>query len=52
LISALALRFAKHASAGEDVPFGGFKPSGYGRENGQSAVEAFTEVKAVWVSTK
>ena len=35
-----------------NVPFGGFKQSGYGRDNGQSAVEAFTEVKAVWVSTK
>ena len=34
------------------MPFGGFKQSGYGRDNGQSAVEAFTEVKAVWVSTK
>jgi len=35
-----------------NVPFGGFKQSGYGRDNGQSAVEAFTEVKAVWVSTR
>ena len=35
-----------------NVPFGGFKQSGYSRDNGQSAVEAFTEVKAVWVSTK
>ena len=35
-----------------NVPFGGFKQSGYGRDNGQSAVEAFTEVKAVWISTK
>ena len=32
------------------VPFGGFKQSGYGRDNGQAAIEAFTEVKAVWIS--
>lgn len=31
-------------------PFGGFKGSGYGRDNGQEVVEAYTEVKAVWVS--
>jgi len=35
-----------------NTPFGGFKQSGYGRDNGHSAVEAFTEVKAVWISTK
>jgi len=33
------------------VPFGGFKQSGYGRDNGSEAVEAFTEVKSVWVKT-
>jgi acyl-CoA reductase-like NAD-dependent aldehyde dehydrogenase len=33
------------------VPFGGFKQSGYGRDNGQAAIEAFTEIKAVWVAT-
>jgi acyl-CoA reductase-like NAD-dependent aldehyde dehydrogenase len=31
-------------------PFGGFKGSGYGRDNGQEVIEAYTEVKAVWVS--
>ena len=30
-------------------PWGGFKLSGYGRENGHAAVEEFTEVKSVWV---
>jgi acyl-CoA reductase-like NAD-dependent aldehyde dehydrogenase len=34
------------------VPFGGFKQSGYGRDNGQAAVEALTEIKAVWISVK
>lgn len=31
------------------VPFGGFKQSGYGRDNSKYAIEAFTEVKAVWI---
>jgi acyl-CoA reductase-like NAD-dependent aldehyde dehydrogenase len=31
------------------VPFGGFKMSGYGRENGRQAVEGFTRPKAIWV---
>lgn len=34
------------------VPFGGYKGSGYGRDNGQEMIEALTEVKAVWVSTR
>lgn len=33
-------------------PFGGFKGSGYGRDNGQEVIDAFTQVKAVWVSLK
>ncbi len=31
-------------------PWGGFKYSGIGRENGLDAIHAFTEVKSVWVS--
>ncbi|MFC9356776.1 aldehyde dehydrogenase [Rhodococcus sp. NPDC057014] len=34
---------------GPGVPFGGFKGSGWGRENGPEAVLEFTETKAVWV---
>lgn len=34
------------------VPFGGFKQSGYGRDNGFEAVEAFTEVKSIWIKTR
>lgn len=32
-------------------PFGGFKGSGYGRDNGLEVLEAYTEVKAVWIKT-
>ena len=31
------------------VPFGGFKQSGLGRENGLHGVDAYLETKAVWV---
>ncbi len=34
-----------------NVPFGGFKESGYGRDNGTSALEAVTEVKSIWINT-
>ncbi len=30
-----------------NMPFGGFKQSGWGRENGRIGVEAFTEIKSV-----
>jgi acyl-CoA reductase-like NAD-dependent aldehyde dehydrogenase len=32
------------------TPFGGFKQSGYGRDNSKYAIDSFSEVKAVWVS--
>ncbi len=32
------------------APFGGFKYSGHGRENGKDALEAYSEVKTVWVN--
>jgi acyl-CoA reductase-like NAD-dependent aldehyde dehydrogenase len=31
------------------TPFGGFKMSGQGRENGESALEHYTELKTVTV---
>jgi acyl-CoA reductase-like NAD-dependent aldehyde dehydrogenase len=34
------------------VSFGGFKQSGLGRELGPHAVEAYTQVKSVWVNTQ
>lgn len=33
------------------VSFGGYKQSGFGRELGRYAVEAYTQVKHVWVAT-
>ncbi|MFV3126705.1 aldehyde dehydrogenase family protein [Niveispirillum sp. KHB5.9] len=33
--------------AGPNLPFGGFKQSGWGRENGADGIESFTELKTV-----
>ncbi len=33
------------------APFGGFKGSGYGRDNGEEVLDAYTEVKSVWIAT-
>jgi acyl-CoA reductase-like NAD-dependent aldehyde dehydrogenase len=33
-------------------PFGGYKESGFGREMGEEAMNLYTEVKSVWVSTR
>src|SRR5207248_1161105 len=34
------------------TPFGGFKQSGYGRELGPRALDAYTEVKSVYYATE
>ncbi|MDE2573013.1 MAG: aldehyde dehydrogenase [bacterium] len=35
-----------------NMPFGGYKSSGIGRENGADAIHDFTRVKSVWVETE
>ena len=35
-----------------NMPFGGFKESGLGRELGQEALNDYTEIKSVWIDTK
>jgi acyl-CoA reductase-like NAD-dependent aldehyde dehydrogenase len=32
-------------------PFGGYKRSGVGRENGQEAIYGYLQTKSVWIST-
>lgn len=34
------------------MPFGGYKASGIGRENGIEAIKEFTQVKSVWIETE
>lgn len=33
------------------APFGGFKRSGLGRENGREAIDAYLQTKTVWIDT-
>ncbi len=54
-----ALRFAKGFRAGKigvntfatlpNLPFGGFKGSGIGREGGREGIEEYTEIKSVYI---
>jgi acyl-CoA reductase-like NAD-dependent aldehyde dehydrogenase len=41
-----------HSSVRYSTPFGGFKQSGLGRELGPDALDAFTDVKNVFVATE
>ena len=47
-----ALSVNSHSSVRYWTPFGGFKQSGLGRELGPDALDSFTEVKNVFISTE
>jgi len=50
-IQAGSLSVNSHSSVRYSTPFGGFKQSGIGRELGPDALDAFTDVKNVFIST-
>ncbi len=50
-IQAGNLSVNSHSSVRYSTPFGGFKRSGIGRELGPDALDAFTDVKNVFIST-
>jgi phenylacetaldehyde dehydrogenase len=41
-----------HHAGGADLPVGGYKQSGWGRENGRDGIDAYTEVKSVAIALK
>ncbi len=41
-----------HHVGGADLPVGGYRMSGWGRENGRDGIEAYTEVKSIAVALK
>jgi acyl-CoA reductase-like NAD-dependent aldehyde dehydrogenase len=47
-----ALSINSNTSVRVTTPFGGFKQSGYGRELGPHALEAYTEVKMIFYATQ
>ncbi len=46
------LSINSNSSVRVSTPFGGFKQSGYGRELGPHALEAYTEVKTIFYATE
>jgi acyl-CoA reductase-like NAD-dependent aldehyde dehydrogenase len=50
-IQAGSVYINNYRGLGPAVPFGGYKDSGVGRENGLQAVLDFTQVKSVWLET-
>jgi acyl-CoA reductase-like NAD-dependent aldehyde dehydrogenase len=50
-IDAGVLSINSNTSVRVSTPFGGFKQSGYGRELGPHALDAYTEVKSIFYST-
>ena len=50
-LEAGVLSINSNTSVRVSTPFGGFKQSGYGRELGPNALDAYTEVKSIFFST-
>jgi betaine-aldehyde dehydrogenase len=50
-VEAGVLSINSNTSVRVSTPFGGFKQSGYGRELGPHAVDAYTEVKSIFYAT-
>jgi betaine-aldehyde dehydrogenase len=50
-VEAGVLSINSNTSVRVTTPFGGFKQSGYGRELGPHALDAYTEVKSIFYST-
>jgi acyl-CoA reductase-like NAD-dependent aldehyde dehydrogenase len=50
-IQAGSLSVNSHSSVRYSTPFGGFKQSGIGRELGPDALDSFTDVKNIFIST-
>ncbi len=51
MIDTGVLSINSNTSVRVSTPFGGFKQSGYGRELGPHALDAYTEVKSIYFST-
>ena len=51
-VEAGVLSVNSNTSVRVSTPFGGFKQSGYGRELGPHATDAYTEVKTIFFSTE
>jgi betaine-aldehyde dehydrogenase len=50
-VDAGVLSINSNTSVRVSTPFGGFKQSGYGRELGPHALDAYTEVKSIYFAT-
>jgi betaine-aldehyde dehydrogenase len=50
-VEAGVLSINSNTSVRVQTPFGGFKQSGYGRELGPHALDAYTEVKSIYYAT-